>query len=118
MLKNKKFLAGLLLLTSFIVVSFIGPWIAPYDVDYNKKIGYIQTEEGEELASAPFPPSKEFIFGTDKWGFDLLTLMLYGAKYTVIGTILIAAARVVIGSVTGIFSGLQKESIKQKTGSI
>lgn len=105
-----KLLTGVAILCSFIVVSLFGPLFAPYDVDYSKKIGYIQTVDGEQMVSSPFPPSKDFIFGTDKWGYDLLTLMLNGAKYTVIGTIIIAFFRVVIGCCTGILSGLREKA--------
>ncbi|MFD2444745.1 ABC transporter permease [Bacillus sp. CGMCC 1.16607] len=116
--KNRKFLAGFILLACFILLSFIGPLVAPYEEDYSKSIGYIQTEKGEQMTSPPFPPSKEFIFGTDKWGYDLLTLMLHGAKYTVIGTILIALSRVILGGLTGIISGLRKGAEKPSRTSI
>ncbi|WP_251174814.1 ABC transporter permease [Cytobacillus oceanisediminis] len=106
---NAKLVLGVLLFGSFILISLIGPLIAPYEVDYNKKIGYIQTVDGQQLVSSPFPPSQEFILGTDKWGYDILTLMLHGAKYTVLGTLLIAIARVFLGGIAGILMGLYKK---------
>ncbi|PLR99672.1 ABC transporter permease subunit [Bacillus sp. T33-2] len=104
-----KLIIGLLLLGFFFVIAVVGPAIAPYDVDYSKKIDYIETKEGEQLVSSPFPPSKDYIFGTDKWGYDILTLLLNGAKYTVFTVITIAFLRVLIGSGFGIYHALHSK---------
>lgn len=45
--------------------------------------------------------------GTDKWGYDLLTLLLHGAKYTVFASINVAFIKVIIGGFFGIYHGLQ-----------
>jgi len=106
---NIKLVVGLVMLLLFVVLAIFGPSFAPYEEDYSKKIKYVQTDEGEQLRAAPFPPSKEHVFGTDKWGYDILTLMLYGAKYTVFASIAVAIIRVIIGGFFGMYHGLQKK---------
>lgn len=110
--KNMKLLSGILLLLVFVSLSIVGPAFAPYDLEYNKKIGYIEKNGEEILTASPFPPSEEFLFGTDKWGYDILTLLLYGAKYTVFGTIIIAFLRVAIGGLAGLVFGLASKNRK------
>jgi peptide/nickel transport system permease protein len=111
-----KLVAGVVFLCIFIILSIFGSSLAPYDDEYSLKIGHIQTENGEKLAAAPFPPSKEFKLGTDKWGYDILTLLLYGAKYTIITPIVVGLLRVIIGAVFGIFHALgsNKQFTKQR----
>ncbi|WP_313803195.1 hypothetical protein [Cytobacillus sp.] len=75
---NILLIIGMALLSFFVIISIIGPYAAPYDLEYSKKIGYITTDDGkQQLKGSPFPPSKEHVFGTDKWGYDILTLLLF-----------------------------------------
>ncbi|MBP2241713.1 peptide/nickel transport system permease protein [Cytobacillus eiseniae] len=112
---NIQLIIGILLFTFFIVIALIGPFLAPYDLEHSKKIDYIINSNGEgQLRASPFPPSKEHIFGTDKWGYDVLTLMLYGAKYTIFTVLLVAFVRVMIGTTLGIFRGLKSQQSTYK----
>ena len=112
---NFRLIVGLVLLAFFIVISIIGPYVAPYDLDYSKKIDHIYTSDGErKLISSPFPPSKDHLFGTDKWGYDILTLMLYGAKYTIFTVLAVSLVRVIIGASTGILAAMGKREIASK----
>ena len=112
---NIQLTIGILLFAFFIVVALIGPYVAPYDLEYSKKIDYITNGEGQrQLISSPFPPSKEHLFGTDKWGYDLLTLLLYGAKYTIFTVLFVALVRVIIGSISGILSGMRNHQPTSK----
>ncbi|GKU83440.1 peptide ABC transporter permease [Niallia sp. NCCP-28] len=98
---NYKLWLGITLLAFFIFISFFGSYLAPYPKDYQVKVSY-----GESLIVPPLPPSKEHPFGTDKWGYDLLSLLLHGAKYTVFTVMIVAAIRIIIGSIFGIIRGL------------
>ncbi|MFT8320936.1 MAG: ABC transporter permease subunit [Bacillus sp. (in: firmicutes)] len=115
---NYKLFLGLVLLMFFLLISFFGPYLAPYAEDFSLKVGYIQTDKGEELVAPPLPPSKEFLFGTDKWGYDILTHMLYGAKYTIFTIIIVAALRLIIGTVLGITHALTGKRISPKKSKI
>lgn len=101
---NTLLVVGAAAMVCFVAVSAIGPRLSRYSIDDAEKFFYAgadATTEGE-LFMAPHPPSRRHIFGTDKWGYDLYTLMLAGAKYTVFGTLIMAALRVVAGSTVGI----------------
>jgi peptide/nickel transport system permease protein len=111
--RNLPLAAGLLMLAFFLLAALAGPEFAPYDVNESKKIDHIIDEEGNrKLVSSPFPPSEQHPFGTDKWGYDILTLLLHGAKYTVFTVIGVALLRLVIGAALGIFQGIRTK----KTG--
>ncbi|PGZ95323.1 peptide ABC transporter permease [Bacillus pseudomycoides] len=53
----------------------------------------------------PFPPSFQFWLGTDRQGFDLLNLVIEGAKWTIGVSVLIALLRTVFGICLGVFLG-------------
>jgi peptide/nickel transport system permease protein len=83
-------LIGLLMVAFWLVVAFIGPLVAPY------KGGTLTSTEIFGRYSAAYP------LGTDYLGRDMLSRILYGARYTV-GLALAAA---VLASVIGTFFGL------------
>jgi peptide/nickel transport system permease protein len=77
-----------------VVLSLIGPLIAPHDpysVDfYNRFI----------------PPSAEYIFGTDATGRDVFSRVLYGARLTLASALLVIVIVALIGIIVGIVSAL------------
>ncbi|WP_408527173.1 ABC transporter permease [Paraburkholderia fungorum] len=83
-------LIGLTLVLFWLIVAFIGPLVAPY------KGGTLTSTEIFGRYSAAYP------LGTDYLGRDMLSRILYGARYTV-GLALAAA---VLASVIGTFFGL------------
>jgi len=108
---NLKLITGFVMICFFLLIAFFGPNLSPYKVDELAEVKYISTEEGRKLSAPPFPPSKEHIFGTDQWGYDVLTLLLYGAKYTIFTVIIVALLRVLIGGSIGIFVALSKDPL-------
>ncbi|CAD6528832.1 Glutathione transport system permease protein GsiD [Paraburkholderia kirstenboschensis] len=83
-------LLGLLMVLFWLLVAFIGPLVAPY------KGGALTSTEIFGRYSAAYP------LGTDYLGRDMLSRILYGARYTV-GLALAAA---LLASVIGTFFGL------------
>lgn len=65
----------------------------------------LQYDADENPQVPPFPPSLQFLLGTDRKGYDLLHLVIEGAKWTIGISILIAALRMVIGVFFGIVLG-------------
>lgn len=82
-------LAALILITCFVVMAALCPWLAPYDP--------LQQHRG----SIMLPPSPEHLMGTDDLGRDVLSRTLYGARTS----LLVAVATVVIGGCIGILLG-------------
>ena len=65
----------------------------------------LQYDADENPQVPPFPPSLQFLLGTDRKGYDLLHLVIEGAKWTIGISILIAALRMVIGVFFGVVLG-------------
>ncbi len=104
---NASLWIGAILVLFLLVLGVIGPYIAPYEVDFQEKLRNETVNGKNVIISPPLPPSKEHLFGTDKWGYDLLTKLLHGARYTIFVTMAIAFFRVVIGTLIGLYIGMQ-----------
>src|SRR4030066_2274884 len=66
--KNKLMLAGSGIVFLLFFVSFVAPWLAPYDP------GQIN------LSNVLVPPSSSYLFGTDQLGRDVFSRMIWGAR--------------------------------------
>ncbi|WP_408007601.1 hypothetical protein ACJROX_23370 [Pseudalkalibacillus sp. A8] len=92
--KQPQFLIGSFIIISLIMLSFM--YLLFFD--HPEEVKYLY-EDGRLVDVAPFSPSQVPPFGTDKFGRNLLILLINGAKYTLLVAIVIAVFRVV-------FSGL------------
>lgn len=89
-----------------LLIALFGPLIAPYGPDEQLKIEYVIDENGEgDLVAPPAPPGANYLLGTDQNGYDMLTKLLHGAKYTILLSLGIALARVAIGGSLGMMLG-------------
>lgn len=71
----------------------LAPWIAPYDpLDQN-------------IIERLTPPGREFLFGTDVYGRDVLSRVLWGARISLIVAVSSIAAAILIGGTIGMISG-------------
>ncbi len=112
---NKTLITGIVIISSLIVVALLAPWIAPYDLTDQTKIEYIIGEDGTgKVLVPPVPPSSMHPLGTDKHGYDLLTKLLYGAKYTVFLSMGIAVLRVLLGGLAGLLLGYYSRNSGKK----
>lgn len=103
-------LIGFLLFLGLILIVLFGPnWgtYDPYLVAQSTRPYY--DAERKELVSPPFEPSSDFPLGSDQWGNDLLSLLLYGARMTIVAGFYIMLTRiflgVLLGSIAGWFEG-------------
>lgn len=58
-----------------------------------------------DLPNRLSPPSRQNFFGTDDFGRDVYSRIVYGARYSILTAAVVVLAGVVIGSVVGIVSG-------------
>lgn len=65
----------------------------------------LQYDADENPQVPPFSPSLQFLLGTDRKGYDLLHLVIEGAKWTIGISILIAALRMIMGVFFGTVLG-------------
>jgi peptide/nickel transport system permease protein len=100
--RNPGALIGFALVTIFVLVALLAPWLAPYG-PRQQNLSLIR--EG----CCP-GPSRDYWFGVDALGRDELSRILYGARYSLlIGVVSVAvglSAGLVLGAVAGYFSGL------------
>ncbi|MFD2043459.1 peptide ABC transporter permease [Ornithinibacillus salinisoli] len=87
---NFIFCFGLLLLIFLFFMAFFGQYLPFIDEDL-EKIDFVMTEGS--LSVAPFEPSKEHLLGTDREGRDMLSLIVMGAKETLLIVILVTLIR-------------------------
>jgi len=92
-LRNRNFLAGLFLTLLFLFMAVFGPVFAPYD-PYDQNLQF-KTESF----------SREHLLGRDELGRDLLSRILYGARYSLAMAFAAVATGLTIGSTFGSISG-------------
>lgn len=83
---------GLVLIVLMITAAVLAPWIAPFDP--------VAADYGAMLA----PPSLEHPFGTDDFGRDILTRIMYGAQTAIAIGFFSSFAGCTIGAALGLAS--------------
>ena len=83
---------GVFIVLFFVAVALLAPWLAPYGV--NEKVGEVFE-----------PPSSEHWLGTDDAGVDMLTLMMWGARVSLVVGFAAAIVAMLIGGTIGLVSG-------------
>jgi peptide/nickel transport system permease protein len=91
--KNKLAIVGLSIVSFFILLAIFADLIAPYEYD------------ATNLRNKNLAPSAEHWFGTDEFGRDILTRIIYGARISLwVGTLSVAGS-IIVGSALGIIAG-------------
>ncbi|ARU61436.1 hypothetical protein CBW65_10785 [Tumebacillus avium] len=95
------------LLLLLIFVTVFGSMIAPHGITDDFKMTYdYQIIDGKrQMVSAPFPPTDKFWLGTDHRGYDMVSLLLHGAKYTIGFALLITMLRFCLALPLGMYAG-------------
>ena len=91
--KNRLALFGLVVLMTFIVIAILTPWIAPYAYD------------AQDLDLGATPPSAENRLGTDIFGRDLMTQIMYGGRVSLAVGFGATAVALLIGVTWGAIAG-------------
>jgi peptide/nickel transport system permease protein len=96
LLRKKSGVLGMIMLVSMILIAVFAPWIAPYDP-------YAPVQATAEDVMAP--PSSEHLLGTDESGRDVLSLVIYGTRISLLVGFAASVIIVVLGCVIGIAAG-------------
>ncbi|RZO20258.1 MAG: ABC transporter permease [SAR92 clade bacterium] len=91
--KNRLALIGLSLLIFLCIMSLLTPWIAPY--------GY----EEQDLLMGATPPSAQHWLGTDIFGRDMLTRIMWGGRVSLMVGFIATAVALAIGVIYGAVAG-------------
>lgn len=98
LLRNPMTLVGLVVALVLVVVATFAPWIATHDPVV------------QNLANALQAPSAAHWFGTDEYGRDIFSRLVYGARITLyiiaLVTVIVGPIGLFIGTVSGYFGGV------------
>jgi ABC-type dipeptide/oligopeptide/nickel transport system permease subunit len=86
-------LTGIILVAFFAAVALVGPYVAPH--------GKTEQFSGQRLK----PPSREFLLGTDEFGRDVFSRLLFGARISFQVGIIVVGIAATFGIVFGIIAG-------------
>ena len=109
LIRNIPLTIGLIIVTFLFLLVLFGPVFAPFNpyisgqhilphMDYERDIYVNPPLE----PSADFP---EFILGTNQWGTDILSMLMHGARTTLIMSGFITMVRVLLGLILGATAG-------------
>ena len=84
---------GLVIAAVMVIIAIAAPWLAPYDP--NEQNVLLKLE----------PPSADHWFGTDAFGRDVLSRVIYGARISLFVGAFATLAGVLVGTVIGVVSG-------------
>jgi ABC-type dipeptide/oligopeptide/nickel transport system permease subunit len=103
---NPPFVLGTLILVFLIVIVWFGPTFANYDPYITSRSVVTHYDaEARAMVKPPFPPSPVHPLGTDRFGNDILSLLLFGARVTLISCVYITVSRVFLGLILGGIAG-------------
>ena len=95
---NKMVITGATIVTFLVIMAVLAPLFSSYD--------YKEQNISERLQ----PPSSKHLMGTDEYGRDVFTRMLYGARISMsVGLIAVLIATfigIILGSISGYFGGV------------
>ncbi|KMJ56902.1 hypothetical protein AB685_19475 [Bacillus sp. LL01] len=101
MFRNTYMKIGGLMLLLLLAVTFLAPFL-PY-IQNGMEVGRVKFEPGR-IVTAPFPPSLELPLGSDSDGRNLISVLVIGAKDTLLIITLITVIRYAAGIVLGIMA--------------
>jgi peptide/nickel transport system permease protein len=84
---------GLVLALAMVAMALAAPWLAPYDPN------------AQDVLLKLEPPSAAHPFGTDDFGRDVLSRVIYGARISLFVGAIATLAGVLAGTIIGVVSG-------------
>ncbi len=110
--KNRLAVVGVWVVAGLYLVALLAPLIAPYD----------PIAQQDLVRAGYLPPSPQHLLGTDQFGRDVLSRILYGARVSLaIGLIAVSIAVVLgslLGAVAGYLGGLVDGAIMRFTDTV
>jgi len=93
--KNKTAVIGLVVALIVIFIAAIAPLLAPYDP--------LEQNVSEKLT----PPRTQYLMGTDVFGRDVLSRVIYGARVSLMVGVFSVMLAMVVGTAMGIYAGFK-----------
>jgi len=99
----------LLLILSIIIFPEIFTGKSPYNM---QKMIFSTTNGSLNVERAPYPPSKDFIMGSDEFGRDIYSFIIYGTGLTILLGIFVALGRFIIAVPMALSAGFGNNATK------
>ncbi len=91
--QNKLAMVGMVIVLILILAAVFADFVAPYD------------PADQDLANTEVYPSMEHLLGTDQYGRDILSRIIYGGRVSLLVAILAIVFGLVVGGVLGVSAG-------------
>jgi peptide/nickel transport system permease protein len=96
--RNPTAIVGALIVLAFVLIAIIAPLLAPYEP--------ASTQWSGEVTPTSVPgPSEDHLLGLDRFGSDLYTQMLFGARQSLVYGVVSTALGLTVGALLGILAG-------------
>ncbi|MBE9524235.1 MAG: ABC transporter permease subunit [Chloroflexi bacterium] len=103
---NLPFMLGMLIVIGLFLLVLFGPiWAPKNPYIAGQHIVPHYDSELKEFIRPPLAPSDEFPLGTDRWGTDLMSLLMHGARNTLVASAFISMVRLILGVSLGGYAG-------------
>ena len=109
---NFPFIVGMLIVLFLLAVALFGPRFASEN-PYLSGQRSAEMVDGE-LVFPPFSPSPQFPLGSDQWGRDILSMLLYGARNTLVACLFVTMARLALGLMLGALAGWKQGGLADR----
>lgn len=93
LMKRKLALAGLIVIAVIVVFALFSPFVAPYNPTKLNPTHRLQK------------PNGDYPFGTDNFGRDIFSRIVYGARTSLIGSAGVVSVAIILGVTLGVTSG-------------
>jgi ABC-type dipeptide/oligopeptide/nickel transport system permease subunit len=99
---------GVIFVAFLFFLSIFGTYLAPHTLTETLETKY----ENGTIFAPPLDPfeSSDYPLGTDKWGYDLSSMILYGIRHTIFISLAITLIKMTIGTFIGIYVGTWKRT--------
>lgn len=91
--RNRLALVGAVTVAVFVITAICAPWISPMD------------PLRQSLKAKRMPPNKTYLLGTDQFGRDILSRILYGSRYALLVSSLSILLSLTFGTLLGMIAG-------------
>jgi peptide/nickel transport system permease protein len=112
---NLPLAVGASIVAGLFVLVLFGPVWAPTNpyIAAQRLVPHYDASSGEYI-DPPLAPSDTHPLGTDRWGNDLLSLLMHGARNTLVACAFITMARVGLGLVLGAWAGWNEGKVSDR----
>ncbi|MEJ2749332.1 MAG: ABC transporter permease, partial [Anaerolineae bacterium] len=104
--RNTPLMMGIIIVLGLLALVLYGPVWAPQNPYIaGQHIVPHMDWETHQFIRPPLDPSPEYPLGTDQWGADILSMLMHGARNTLVACAFITMVRVILGLILGAMAG-------------